>query len=394
MTGGKCFICSAVQTPSLQEFNVAEGTSVENSNGDESGNTFIDWWVVEHASQVNGVLPGGLDVVGVFICCESLPHLMTKLAGVLRTIATKLESKGHHPHSHMSLLHFCPMKKKFKCQTINSSDPQAGFVPAEFKFKTHVNQWLKIEAVISVDTECYVPSDKKEKGEESKATKLSHTQAREGIEEFLECVESSVVTLNGQVVQDATSPVKTGKKSQEVIQAALHLKSPQATSAPPRLLPTARKVSLKGSMSVLSYVHPKATCAEAIAAVKQDACRSLVSRVQAMVESAAQSHQVLDQLPMRVALSSPTNKWGIPFTEYSLPHEDMQECMSRASDLLVTDMESISATPLEQFPEEAEEKEEAPDEYKSVLTLYSGFASILAAVVVILVAISLWIMLQ
>ena len=41
-----------------------------------------------------------------------------------------------------------------------------------------MNQWLKIEAVISVDTECYVPSDKKEKGEESKATKLSHTQAR------------------------------------------------------------------------------------------------------------------------------------------------------------------------------------------------------------------------
>ena len=107
---------------------------------------------------------------------------------------------------------------------------------------------------------------------------------------------------------------------------------------------------------------------------------------------------------MRVALSS-TNKWGIPFTEYSLPHEDiqasvcmspllgvsvvtLQECVSRASDLLATDMESINATPLEQFPEEAEEKKETGDEFKSVLTLYSGFASILATVVVILVAVS------
>ena len=32
-----------------------------------------------------------------------------------------------------------------------------------------------------------------------------------------------MVTLNGQVVQDATSPVKTGKNSQEVIQAAFSI---------------------------------------------------------------------------------------------------------------------------------------------------------------------------
>ena len=65
-------------------------------------------------------------------------------------------------------------------------------------------------------------------------------------------------------------------------------------------------------------------------AVKQDACRSLVSRVQAMVESKAMS----EQLPVRVALSA--SPWHCDITEYSLPHEDIQVCgwVSRNHDMV------------------------------------------------------------
>ncbi len=34
---------------------------------------------------------------------------------------------------------------------------QAGFKPAELKFKAHMSQWSKIEAVVSMDTECFIP---------------------------------------------------------------------------------------------------------------------------------------------------------------------------------------------------------------------------------------------
>lgn len=54
----------------------------------------------------------------------------------------------------------------------------------------------------------------------------------------------------------------------------------------------------------------------------QDACRSLVARLQAAVE--AQEETFPEQLPVRVALSASASL--LPFTEYSLPHEDTQVC--------------------------------------------------------------------
>ena len=62
-------------------------------------------------------------------------------------------------------------------------------------------------------------------------------------------------------------------------------------------------------------------------------------------------------------------------------------------------MDAITATPLEQFPEKnggrAEDSVTAEEEeYKNVLTHYYGFASIFASISVILIAVSVWIMLQ
>lgn len=59
-------------------------------------------------------------------------------------------------------------------------------------------------------------------------------------------------------------------------------------------------------------------------------------------------------------------------------------------------VESMTAKPLEQFPEEggAEAVSAEEEEYKSVLTHYYGFASIIATISVVLIALSVWIMLH
>lgn len=62
--------------------------------------------------QVNAMLPGGLSVVGLFICCQALAPLLARLAKVLTDIAAGQEFKGHQPHQHFSLLHYCPVKKR------------------------------------------------------------------------------------------------------------------------------------------------------------------------------------------------------------------------------------------------------------------------------------------
>ena len=153
-------------------------------------------------------------------------------------------------------------------------------------------------------------------------------------------------------------------------------------------------------------------------AVKQDACRSLLARVQAVME--AESGVFIGELPVRVALCSPSSLF--PFTEFSLPHEDtqvgivgvccstitalpspfLQDCVNRASDLLGSTPESMTATPLEQFSEKGEgsvpptsliSHEGGAEEYTAVKRYY-GIVSILASISAVLIAISAWIILQ
>lgn len=65
---------------------------------------------------------------------------------------------------------------------------QAGFRPAELKFKAHMSQWCKVEAVVSVDVECVLPSStpcgneeegtRRGRGKEEPRMKLDQAQAR------------------------------------------------------------------------------------------------------------------------------------------------------------------------------------------------------------------------
>jgi hypothetical protein len=62
-------------------------------------------------------------------------------------------------------------------------------------------------------------------------------------------------------------------------------------------------------------------------------------------------------------------------------------------------VETITAKPLEEFPEGKVEGEEdgvaaGDEEFKGVLRHYYGFVSIFASISVVLMAISVWIMLQ
>lgn len=68
--------------------------------------------------------------------------------------------------------------------------------------------------------------------------------------------------------------------------------------------------------------------------------------------------------------------------------------MSRASDLLGLDSESVVAQPLEQFAQVDKTLASQHDEYGTVLKRYYTFASIFATIFVVLISMSVWIMLQ
>ncbi len=63
---------------------------------------------------------------------------------------------------------------------------KAGFRSAELKFKAHMSQWCKVEAVVSMDMECVLPStspDRKEegRGKGKEEARVDLAQARVGV---------------------------------------------------------------------------------------------------------------------------------------------------------------------------------------------------------------------
>lgn len=159
---------------------------------------------------------------------------------------------------------------------------QAGFRPAELKFKDHVSQWCKVEAVVSLDVECVLPPTSPEGGGEGRegeggdeaslkldqahaqvcsavgSITLSPSLIREGLERgnrqcpwpsggcavcrlrlvfaqagvrvMLGRLQEAVVTLRGQVRQNSAPLLQqSSKKSKqssppETVQAALYLR--------------------------------------------------------------------------------------------------------------------------------------------------------------------------
>lgn len=58
-------------------------------------------------------------------------------------------------------------------------------------------------------------------------------------------------------------------------------------------------------------------------AVRQDACRTITARLQAMFEAMSQGGVVAEQLPVRVSVSLPTCRQFL-LADYLLPQEDLQ----------------------------------------------------------------------
>lgn len=311
-------------------------------------------WVATHAKQVTRMLPGGLDVIGIFAVAPT--NMLKDSQAKLRQIvfaAEKLLNKDMpilplDTTKERIILQVDSLTSKVTCCSVEVSNAKSTLKPAEWRY-SGPNTWLRLDSAVAVDVTVPIATQN--------FSLLKCMQ--QGILPFCHEIWNSETLINGVVREDGEllAPSSDAKKKKNKDNSAsavdkFHIDFLQplqeATSLEvAKVLEMSKVISVRGIIVTRAFVHKKATVKESIEAMKTDIVRSLVVRCELLREdleltdeiSAVESRQLHDT-PVRVFIPA----MGVQFCDYKFQDEKKEEVLQRIKEL--TDIE-VSADDME-----------------------------------------------
>ncbi|ESP02228.1 hypothetical protein LOTGIDRAFT_238055 [Lottia gigantea] len=301
-------------------------------------------WVATHAKQVLRMLPGGLDVIGVFIL--SPPNISQNVATKLRQILYQVHSSLNQYQilnrdndiTDRITIHIDSLTRKITCRTYDVQDNRSTGHPAEWKYQAINDKWIQLNTSAFLDMKIAVPSNKKS----SPLIK----QIQIGLNPFFKSLTSSIGIING-AIREASEPLDTssGKKSRGrdkglVVPQSYNIEilTKQADNkvSAPILSKVSSLMVLRGQIVSRAFIQGKPTVGDAIHAVKVDLARSLLSRCELLCEDLAITEQdkavELYNTPVRVFVIVPDS--SVEICDYIFQDERTDEVIDRIKELL------------------------------------------------------------
>ncbi|XP_023220949.1 protein odr-4 homolog isoform X1 [Centruroides sculpturatus] len=283
-------------------------------------------WICQHAKQVTRMLPGGLDILGIFVIAgqDELNKLQHNLRQILFAIF-KVLSKDQklslcHENTEKILLQIATFAQKFVCRTFDVSDYKSSAKPAEWKQFSGVFQWHKLECKFNLDFR--IPVDK---------NKITHSLLKQieiGLLPFFNTTSRAAALVNGKFRKDEEllDPSMEGKKGKHSNKSSqqyfaldlflpLHLNN--SDDKDPQILECSAAMTVKGTIQCRAYIHNKGTVKEAIQVLKHDIIRSMTSRCEIqcedllLIDEEQQDPHVVHELPRRVFASLPQGNLSV-----------------------------------------------------------------------------------
>ncbi|XP_054722816.1 protein odr-4 homolog, partial [Uloborus diversus] len=248
-------------------------------------------WICQHAKQLIRALPGGLDILGLFIVAPS--EFTTKNQPLLRQVLFsifKILGKNRSFNlcsSERILLFICPVTMKTVCKTYDVSDYKSFANPAEWKLQSGSMKWHRIRCRLAVDIKFPIKSED--------AGLSLQKQIEIGLHPFLENVKEAHAICNGSQ-RELVEPLDCSNEGKKSKKKSLHESDSSSTPSKwhdielfiplennnnisnPEVCECICMMTFKGAVQCRAYVHSKATVQEAINALKQDIMRSITAR--------------------------------------------------------------------------------------------------------------------
>ncbi|XP_014210147.1 protein odr-4 homolog [Copidosoma floridanum] len=309
--------------------------------------------VADHAKHVTRMLPGGMQILGIFIVspdnCFSenscIQKLRSVLSGIHKTLALNDYLFGNSNHEHL-ILNFNTSTKQYICKSVETST--GGILkPADWKFQKKVTKWHHLESTLDLDYLIPILDEIH-----------PHTlkrQLQEVIKIISDMVKTALIIIEGEprspkdLLEAIIRKKKNEKHNEEEKEKVLHFGvylpcDLNIDKENVRITSCGASMRLVGQLTSRTAVYQKASIEEATNAIKQDILRSLYSRLELHWDSiiedengSPEENVTLHEPPRRVFVELPHNK--VMLSDYLFPGEGPQESLIVLKELLDLDVQ-------------------------------------------------------
>ncbi|XP_041369971.1 protein odr-4 homolog [Gigantopelta aegis] len=355
---GKDYIVRLVRTPDPVEDEASEeedGEEVEprrqRSESGRPGSLELadEKWAATHTKQVIRMLPGGLDIIGIFALAppDMMSNAQTRLRQILfavhKNLSKNLLATRDDEVTDRLVLQICSVTRKVTCRTFDVADNKSSARPAEWRYQSHLDRWTRLSTRLAINIS--IPITEKIK------THVMLKQIQLGISSFCTSLSKARMLIDN-VVRDPSetleqSETRKGKGKDRSSSAPQNLNVvvlvPLSTddSGEPSVSKLKSLIAIKGQVVGRAFVNFRATVADATEALKTDIVRSLTSRCELLCEDIdvieADSSKELYNTPVRVFAHLPAST--LHFSDYMFQDEKTSEVVDRFKELLDIDVE-------------------------------------------------------
>ncbi|KAG8200603.1 hypothetical protein JTE90_000671 [Oedothorax gibbosus] len=310
-------------------------------------------WICQHAKQLLRTLPGGLDILGLYVVASAdnstkqQAQLRQILFAIYKTLG-KSQSLDLCSHERV-LLSICPTTFKVICRTYDIADFKCSANPADWKLQSGNVRWQRVRCQLAVDIKFPIQTEN--------GTLSLRKQIEMGLQSFLENIKEAHALVNGlqrdvEDPLDASADSKKSKKKQadredssvlpqwHNIELFVPLKIKEI--ADPKVLDCVCMMTFKGAVQCRAYIHGKASVGDAINALKQDIVRSIIARCEIhcedllVIEEEQQDPLVVHELPRRVF--APLPQGDVCVCDYQFHSDTASDSLDAFKELLNLDL--------------------------------------------------------
>nr|CAG4650409.1 EOG090X0BI6 [Sida crystallina] len=368
-----------VNTPSKRNSSKTQKTT-------KAVEDFDDSLILDHVRQVMRTLPGGINVLGLFMVSDSDPFQNSGLNNRFRKLLTSIDgiiSKNsitirQQLTCERIVLHISNVSMKYTAKTIDIASPIASPKPAEWKFVGAAGSpWIELHCTLNV--EFFITLS------EIESSGTLRNQVEAGLEHYNKAVKQCVCIIEGNLPSDSdllipveNAPEKgSGKKKQKQAEIEERIKTLniQVLIPEPEVKfekqKTTAELRFGGQMCIKAYIHSKATVREAYQVIREDITRSLWARCDMHCDSLIGDEQrgqphvraVLHEPPRRVLAPLPYSP--ISISDYLFPGEGPADSLTSLADLL--DLGTLLDGDIQDYWEAAAEVSDALESDRNVL---------------------------
>ncbi|XP_036421205.1 protein odr-4 homolog [Colossoma macropomum] len=330
----KDFVVLAVKTPHRESEGGSDSRRVSSPLDDIDAD-----WVAEHARQVSRMLPGGVNVLGLFLITP--PELSKEAQNTLKRLIfavdkciskSRLWDLSEDDVTDRVTLHICSKTRKAICKTYDVKDPKCSAKPADWKYLSGISSsWPVLTCSVKVDLQIPVTESSSEKC------------IKDGLRRWAKQIEGGLCLINGRPASDDSELLSGSKKStktsqQQTLQAQILVSEEDPVQRCSAVVQASSgSVRVRGTIHCRAYSHTnKPRIRHAAQAIKRDVVNTVSDRVEMLLEDLQMNEEgpasEQQDLPQRVFAPLPGS--GLTVCDYMFPDETATDVAERLKEML------------------------------------------------------------